>query len=78
MEIITKGDYKITCVNCNDIIYFKARDVASMLGYKNPKEAIRMHVSLDNVFKWSNIGGGGCKRRKNCAFLYAILRLLFQ
>jgi prophage antirepressor-like protein len=36
---------KFAYVIVNDIIYFRAKDVAEFLGYTNPNEAIRDHVS---------------------------------
>ena len=38
-------------------VYFKAKDVAMLLGYERPRDAIDRHIWSKNKFKWCNIKG---------------------
>ena len=43
----------LTSVVCEDgEIYFKAKDVATALGYEKPANAIDRHVWGENNFEW--------------------------
>ena len=43
----------ITSLVCDDgEIYFKAKDVATALGYEKPANAINRHVWSENKFEW--------------------------
>ena len=44
-------------------IYFKAKEVATALGYANSDEAIRRHVWEEDRFEWCVIRGDPVKRR---------------
>ena len=52
MSIMEKAfhynESKINVVKCNDVKWFKGRDIANALGYENPLKAIRMHVDPDD------------------------------
>jgi prophage antirepressor-like protein len=44
LDTFTFIGIKFAYVIVNDVVYFRAKDVAEYLGYKNPREAIRDHV----------------------------------
>jgi prophage antirepressor-like protein len=51
MEIIKKfsnNNYELQAIDINNTIYFKGNEIASILGYKNPKKAIYDHVDEDD------------------------------
>jgi anti-repressor protein len=43
---------QLRTLNVNSNLYFVGRDVASMLGYSKPHNAITMHVDDDDTLKW--------------------------
>ena len=43
------GNFNLTYKMMNDVIYFKAKEIATILGYKNTAQAIMIHV--DDVYK---------------------------
>lgn len=43
----------ISAVVCKDnVVYFKAKDIAKALGYKDSDDSIRKHVWEENKFEW--------------------------
>ena len=47
-KVFHYNEIKINVVKCNDDIWFKGRDIANALGYKNPGKAIKIHVDSDD------------------------------
>ena len=47
-KVFHYNESKINAVKCNDDIWFKGRDIANALDYKNPGKAIRIHVDSDD------------------------------
>lgn len=48
---------QVRIIELNDQAYFVGRDVAELLGYKNPNEAIQEHVDEEDKFLRSERGG---------------------
>ena len=44
-----QGIFNLTYKMMNDVIYFKAKEIATILGYNNTAQAIMIHV--DDVYK---------------------------
>ena len=51
------GDFKLSYKMFNDVIYFKAREVALILGYTNTTQAMTAHVSDDYKYKLEDLIG---------------------
>ena len=51
------GEFKLSYKMFNDVIYFKAREVASILGYTNEMKAVRDHVDDDYKMRLDDIKG---------------------
>ena len=61
----TFSELDIRTLLCDGAQYFCAKDVCKSLGYTNPRQAIRVHLSLANVFlledlKLSQVGNRVC------------------
>ena len=56
IKLVYYGDYKITTIiDDNTNVWFKAKDIADILEYKNTDQAIRVHVHKNNKKKCSEI-----------------------
>ena len=51
------GEFKLSYKMFNDVIYFKAREVALILGYTNTTQAMIAHVSDDYKYKLEDLIG---------------------
>lgn len=50
LQIFNHPDFgQVRTVTINDEPWFVGKDVAQVLGYKNPQEAIRTHVDPDDM-----------------------------
>lgn len=47
-RVETYGNHQITTIVCDGKVYFKGKDVAEILGYAYPKDAIRDNVDLED------------------------------
>ena len=58
MSIIEKVSHyeenEIIVIKCRDDIWFKAKQVATLLGYLDPGQSIRQNVDLKIGFNWRN------------------------
>ena len=66
MSIIEKGfhyeENEITVIKCRDDIWFKAKQVATLLGYLDPGRLIRQNVDPEDRISLEKLigkGGGG-------------------
>lgn len=67
---------QLRTLNVNSILYFVGRDVASMLGYLKPHNAISTHVDEDDTLKWGIIDSLGRNQETlliNESGLYALI-----
>ena len=55
ISIFNYENKNITTIKIDDEIYFKAKDVALCLGYKNSKDAIITHVDLDDKITYDKL-----------------------
>ena len=51
------SDFKLAYKLFSDVIYFKAKDIASVLGYTNTTKAILDHIDCDYKFKLGDLVG---------------------
>ena len=51
------SDFKLSYKLFSDVIYFKAKDIASVLGYNNTTKAILDHIDCDYKFKLGDLVG---------------------
>ena len=49
------GDFNLSYKRVDDVIYFKARDVSTILGYSNPGNAVIDHVDDEYKHKLKDI-----------------------
>ena len=59
MLSISDGHFKLSYKMFNDVIYFKAKEIATTLGYSGSNKAIIAHVDNEYKSKFDNISGGG-------------------
>ena len=50
-RIIANDKFNVSCIHQGANIYFKAKDVASMLGYVNTVMSIRCHADEESKVK---------------------------
>uniref|UniRef100_A0A6C0EEM0 C2H2-type domain-containing protein n=1 Tax=viral metagenome TaxID=1070528 RepID=A0A6C0EEM0_9ZZZZ len=58
-NFLTFHDKPIKYFYHNDQVYFKAKDIASILQYEDTKQAIRKNVSIDDRIKIKQLSGDG-------------------
>ena len=52
------GEFKLSYKMLNDVIYFKAKEVATILGYTSTNKAIIDHVDIEYKSKLEDLVGG--------------------
>ena len=52
IKTFSTSDYNIECVMVNSDPWFRGRDVAASLGYKDRDQAIRDHVDDDDKLRY--------------------------
>ena len=57
--IIANDKFTVSYIHQGSNIYFKAKEVATMLGYVNTVKSIRTHVDDEFKIKRSDINQGG-------------------
>ena len=63
MSIIEKvfkyGETELSVIKCKDVIWFRGKAMAEILGYSNPLKAIRMHIDYEDKREMSELGYKG-------------------
>ena len=55
MQAINNDKFDVTYKYINNLLYFKARDIAMILGYSNVNKSIQQHIDDDYKFKLRDI-----------------------
>lgn len=67
MQVFRYEQKNITTIKINDDIYFKAYDIATVLGYNNKQQAIRLHVDNEDIKNIKEIPTANFEQSKKIA-----------